>query len=261
MQRRTYLKSVGGTTIGVAVAGCLGSGGGSSSESGGEIVAGTAPGFPPFEMKKEGELIGFDIDLLEAVVKETDYTLSDWKTYEFSSLIPALTNGKIDVIAAALTITDEREKTIDYTTKYYNADQAVLVRKNGNFSPSSLTDLVGHPIGAQSGTTGAELVKSKLIKNGKLKKSNFNSYGNYVLAVEDLVNGNIDAVVLDTPVAQTFVTNRPVKIAFTIQTNEFYGFGVRNDANTLVGGLNDGIEVVKRNGTYEKLIEKWFGSQ
>ncbi len=260
MQRRTYLKSVGGTAIGVSVAGCLGSSG-SSGGSGEEIIAGTAPGFPPFEMKQGGELVGFDIDMLEAVVEETNYSLSNWKTFEFSSLIPALTSGKIDVIAAALTITDEREKTIDYTVQYYNADQAVIVRKNGDFSPNALSDLSGHPIGAQSGTTGEGVVKSELIKTGKLKQSNYNSYGNYVLAVEDLINGNIDAVVLDTPVAQTFTSNRPVKIAFTVQTNEFYGFGLRNDANALVGGLNDGIEVVKRNGTYEKLINEWFGSQ
>jgi len=254
--RRTFLKTTGAAAT-VSLAGCAGLGGGGDEMT---IVAGTAPGFPPFEMKEGGELVGFDVDLLEAVVAETDYTLETWSEFEFSSLIPALTSDKIDVIAAAMTINDERDQTIDFSNPYYSADQSVLVREGGDFSPSELSDLSGHKVGAQEGTTGADQVK-KLIEDGTMEESNFNTYGSYVLAVEDLQNGNIDAVVLDKPVAETFAADRPVNVAFVVTTNENYGFGIRTDDDDLQQALNSGLSTVKENGTYEDLVNKWFGAQ
>ncbi len=102
---------------------CFGGGGGNGGDGSTEITAGTAPGFPPFEMKQDGELVGFDIDLLEAVIDETDYTLAGWEEFEFKSLIPALTNENIDVVAAGMTINDERDETIDFTDPYYSSNR------------------------------------------------------------------------------------------------------------------------------------------
>ena len=128
------------------------------------------------------------------------------------------------------------------------------MRADGDFQPGSKADLSGHPVGAQTGTTGQTEAE------GAVSDSNFKGYGNYVLAVEDLVNGNIDAVVVDTPVAETFVQDRPVEIAFTIQTGEQYGFGVRTDDDDLQTALNDGLSTVRDNGTYDELTRKWFAS-
>ena len=265
--RRAYLRGAGaaGLFALTGTAGCVGgNGGGGSGGSGSggnsnQIVPGTAPGFPPFEMKEGGEIVGFDIDLLSAVVAETDYQLGDWQAFEFGSLIPALTNDKIDAIAAAMTINEERDETIDFSNPYYNADQSVLVRGGGSFSPSALADLSGHPVGAQEGTTGESQVKT-LVENGTLQQSNYNSYGNYVLAVKDLTNGNIDAIVLDKPVAETFVEQRPVEIAFTVETGERYGFGMRTDDDDLTQALNEGLEAVRESGQYEEIRNEWFGS-
>jgi polar amino acid transport system substrate-binding protein len=257
VSRRTYIQLAGASSVAgiTSLAGCTVGGGGSA----GEITPGTAPGFPPFEMKNdEGELIGFDVDLLTAVVEETDYTLADWEEFEFSSLIPALRNDRLDVIAAAMTITDDRDESIDFTDPYYNADQAILVADNGDFSPSSLSDLSGQNVGAQEGTTGAGVVQEQLVDKGDLQESNFNTYGSYVLAVEDLVNGNVVAVVVDTPVANTFAENRPVSVAFTYETGERYGFGVRTDADDVTTALNEGLATVRENGTYDDLKEEYF---
>lgn len=238
-----------GTTTG-------GDGGGESTQ----IVAGTAPGFPPFEMKEGGELTGFDVELLEAVVGEAPgYQLQGWQEFEFSSLIPALQGDKIDVVAAAMTITDERDGKIDFTESYYDANQAIIVRAGGDFQPSELGDLSGRMVGAQEGTTGEEVVQSELIESGDLQQSNYKSYGNYVLSVQDLENGNIDAVVLDKPVAETFASQRDVEIAFVYETGEQYGFGVREDDDDLLQALNEGLAAVQDGGTYEELRNKWFG--
>lgn len=259
--RRTFLRSGGIAVTSIAVAGCtrIIDGGGDGS-SGKQIVAGTAPGFPPFEMEKGGDLVGFDIDLLDAVVKQTDYNLKTWKTFEFKSLIPALTSQKIDVIAAGLTINDTRKKKISFTRPYYNADQSILVRKNSDFAPNSLKDLSGHPIGAQSGTTGEGLIKEQT-KKGTFKKSNYKSYDSYVLAVQDLENGNIDAVVVDKPVAQTFIEERSVKVAKTITTGERYGFGIRKEDSDRQKALNEGLTSVRESGKYDELKRKWFATK
>ena len=287
IDRRAYLTAVGSGAV-AALAGCLGepsgegtttSGGGGGQSTDGEttegtdsagnetgtdsgttqsgeeqaITAGTAPGFPPFEIKKGEKLTGFDIELLEAVVSQAPgYTLDGWQEFEFGSLIPALTGGNIDVIAAAMTITEERKQTIAFTDPYYEADQSILVRKGGDFQPSQLSDLEGHAVGAQSDTTGEQVVQDEL------SDVNYNGYGSYVLAVTDLENGNIDAVVLDKPVAQTFAEQRNVEVAFTYETGEEYGFGIRQNQSDLQSALNEGLSTVQENGTYEELRNKWF---
>lgn len=255
LDRRAYLKTIGatGAVAITGVAGCAGNGGEEMT-----LTAGTAPGFPPFEMKEGGELVGFDIDLLEAVLEETAYTLEGWEEYAFESLTPALTNENIDVIAAAMTINDERDETIDFSDPYYSADQAILVADDSGFDPASLDDLSDRTVGAQTGTTGEGVVEDELIANGHITEGQYNSYGNYVLAVEDLVNGNIDAVVLDSPVAQTFAADRSVSVAFVYETGENYGFGIREGATDLQSALNDGLQSVRDSGTYQDITSKWF---
>ncbi|WP_254271887.1 basic amino acid ABC transporter substrate-binding protein [Haloarcula marina] len=254
LSRRQYLTTVGGATVALSVAGCSGNGGGNSQT----IVAGTAPGFPPFEMKEGGDLVGFDIDLLEAVVEQTDYSFEGWEEFEFDSLIPALTNDNIDVIAAGMTINDERDETIDFTDPYYSSDQAIVVRGDGSFSPGSLSDLSDRPIGAQKGTTGEGVVQDELIGD-EITENQYNAYDSYVLAIQDLENGNVDAVMIDVPVANTFAANRPVEVAFTYETGERFGFGVRTDDDARQTALNEGLSAVQENGTYDELAQKWFG--
>ncbi|AGB35918.1 transporter substrate-binding domain-containing protein [Natronococcus occultus] len=276
--RREYLTLAGGagvaTTIGLA--GCLedaetgddDEGNGDDADDGvddaddtddGEletIVAGTNPGFEPFQMNVDGELVGFDVDLLEAVVAETDgYELADdWEELEFDSLIPALENENIDVIAAAMTITEEREESISFTESYYSADQSVLVQSGGDVDPDELEDLEGLEVGAQSGTTGEGIVEDELGDD-----VDYTSYDNYVLAVEELERGTLDAIVIDEPVAESFADDRDVEVAFTFETGEEYGFGVRQDDDDLQEALSEGIAAVEESSEYDEITQEWFG--
>lgn len=253
VSRRTYLKLTGASGVAVLTAGCLSDLTGGGSE---EIVPGTAVGFPPFEIRNDDdEIDGFDIELLEAIVAETDYELGEWQNFDFKSLVPSLTSDEIDVIAAAMTITEDREETISFTDPYYSADQGVLVRSGGNFQPSSIEDLEGRTLGAQKGTTGESVVKDEV------EDADDRGYDSYVLAVEDLQNDNLDAVVLDQPVAQSFEANQDVSIAFVYETGEQYGFGVRKDDDDLREALNDGLATVQDDGTFQDLTTEWFGEE
>ena len=170
----------------------------------GTIVAGTAPGFPPFEFENgDGELVGFDVELTEAIVARTDYEFGGFETFEFDSLVPALQDGNIDLVAAAVTVTEDRDEQIDFSDPYYEANQAVLVRSGADFDPSGREDLEGSVVGAQSGTTGEGEV-DKLIDDGIISEGDKRTYDNYELAVTDLENGNIDAVIIDVPAAADF---------------------------------------------------------
>ncbi|QSX00723.1 basic amino acid ABC transporter substrate-binding protein [Haloterrigena alkaliphila] len=260
--RRSYLKLTGVTGIAATgFAGCLedaGNGNDEGDQSDGasgenEIIAGTAPGFQPFEMNRDGELVGFDIDHLEAVVDETDYELTGWEEFEFDTLIQALNNGNIDVIAAAMTINDERREQIAFTDPYYSANQSVLVQTGGGFQPSDLDDLAGRTLGAQSGTTGEGIIEDEV------EDPDYQSYENYVYAVQELEQGRIEAIVIDQPVAESFEADREVEIAFTFETGEEYGLGVRQDDDDLREALNEGIAAVQESGEYEEITQEWFG--
>lgn len=270
MDRRAYLKALGASGVTVTLAGCTGDGGdgGGDGDGGGTptatptptprpVTTGTAPGFPPFEIKEGGELKGFDVDLAEAVIAEADgFAHAGWKEFEFDALTPALTSDKIDLIAAAMTITDQRAEQIAFSDPYYEANQAVLVQADGDFSPESTDDLSGRVVGAQSGTTGEGQIDD-LVEEGVVAEDDKRVYDNYTLAVTDLENGNVDAIIIDVPVARNFESNRDVSVAFVIETGEEYGLGMRQDDDR-ISDINDALATVREDGTYDDLVEEYF---
>ena len=247
MDRRAYLKTVGAAGA-TAIAGC--------TNGGDAIVPGTASGFPPFEFTRDGELVGFDIDLAEETIDRAGYEAGDWVDIEFDTLVPSLTEGDIDLIAAAMSINPDRQEVIDFSDPYWEANQAVLVHEGGEFQPGSVEDLEGQRVGAQSGTTGEDEVEG-LIDEGIVAEDDYRAYDNYTLAVQDLENGNIDAVVIDLPVAQNFAADREVTVAFEIETGEQYAFGMRQDDDRL-SDVNEALAEIMDDGTYEELVEDWF---
>ena len=263
IDRRSYLTAVGAAGTTTLVAGCTGDGGeeDSASNEGGETEAevinpGTAPGFPPFEYTEESELVGFDIDLAEAAIERAGYQMGEWTELEFDSLIPSLTQGNIDMVAAAMTITADRDETIDFSDPYYEANQSVLVSEESDLNPESLDDLTGLIVGSQSGTTGEEEVDG-LVEDGTITEENTRQYDNYTLAVGDLESGNVDAIILDIPVAENFADSRAVTVSFEIETGESYGFGFQQgDSN--IEAINDALQEIQDDGTYDDLVTEYF---
>ncbi|MFC4438323.1 MULTISPECIES: transporter substrate-binding domain-containing protein [Natrialbaceae] len=280
--RRETLRYGGTTAVALLATGCLGqddtgeadedaenseadagTGAAENGEENGEVesvVVGTEAGFPPFEMIEDGEIVGFDVDLTEAMLEEAQgYELEEWRDLEFGSLIPALEDGSIDVIAAAMTITEEREEQIAFTDPYFSADQSVLVAEGGDFQPESLEDFDGQSVGAQVGTTGEGVVEEELIEAGRIGEGDYASYDSYILAVEDLERGIVDAIVIDEPVGDTFADERNVEVALTHETGEEFGLGVRQEDDDLREALNEGLESIEESSEYEELLSEWFG--
>ncbi|TDO95246.1 amino acid ABC transporter substrate-binding protein (PAAT family) [Halanaerobium saccharolyticum] len=217
-------------------------------------VVGTNASFPPFEYVEEGEIVGFDIELIKEIAKLQGFEV-EVRDISFDSLIPGLASGSLDIVAAGMTITEKREEVVDFSEPYYSANQSVLVHEE---SDANLTVLFGnHDIGVQTGTTGDTWVRENLIQTDILT-GEIRNYDSYVFVIRDLSNQNIDAAVLDKPVAETYSQNNPVQVVAEIITGEEYGIAVGEGNEELLAEINAGLEKVKNNGTMEKLIQKYF---
>jgi len=222
------------------------------------LKVGTSPDFPPFEFINEttNEIVGIDIDLIKLVAKRIGYEV-EIVSIDFEGLIPALQAGQIDVIASGMTITEERKKVVDFTIPYWEADQAIIVVKGSTFRPANLSDLAGKKVGVQTGTTAESLVNDYVSSTGT--QIDVRSYTSYILAVQDLINGRIDAVVVDTPVAQTLSRMYNVEISGVIETGEKYGFAVRKGNTELLNALNSALQEVLSSPDWSQIIAKYLG--
>jgi polar amino acid transport system substrate-binding protein len=221
------------------------------------LRVGSETTYPPFEFQdaKTKEATGFDIDLIKAVAKQAGYKVKV-VGMNFDGLIPALLAKNIDVIASAMTITDERAEKVDFTDPYYKSGQTILVRKDDN-SIQSFKDLEGKRIGVQIGTTGAD--EAKKIKNAKIREYNTTDEANL-----DLINGSVDAVINDLPVNQYYLAqggSKDAKLVGELLSRENYGFAVAKGNTKLRDQLNKGLAEVKKSGEYDKIYMKWFGKK
>ncbi len=217
-------------------------------------IVGTSADFPPFEYVQNGQYVGFDMDLIQAIGKVEGFQV-EIRDMSFDSLIPALKSGIIDIAIAGMTITPERLQVVDFSNPYWSADQDVIVKKDSNYN---LTVLFGnHKVGVQTGTTGDLWVSDNLIKTGILKS--IVRYESFIYALQALINGEVNAVVLDSPVAERFAQTQPVSIVGIIITNENYGIAVNKGNKTLLDMINDGLAKIKASGQLSQLVDKYFG--
>lgn len=218
----------------------------------GKLLVGTEPTFPPFEFVDEkNQVVGFDIDIANELAKRLGVKL-EIVNLPFDSLIPALQQGKIDIIIAGMTITEERAKVVDFSKPYFEANQAIVVRKDGKFEPKKIEELVGKKVAVQLGTTG-DLVISEY------KGVTVVRFQKFTDAFLELQNGRVDAVLLDEAPAKAYVKKFPkFLISAVVDTGETYGIAVRKGNKELLNFVNQTLDILKSTGTYNKLLQKWF---
>ena len=220
------------------------------------LRVGTEPVFAPFEFPKEGskDLTGFDIELIEALGKQMGYKV-EIVSMGFDALIPALNSGNIDVVAAGMSINEERQKAVTFSEPYYTSGLIVMVNKDNN-EVKSVKDLEGKRIACQIGTTGEN--KSRTVEGAKVKA--FNTQDEASL---ELKNGGADAVIGDAPVIEYYMTKAGKDFAKTVGERmeaEPYGIAVKKGSK-LAGDLNKALAELKKSGEYDKLYTKWFGEK
>ena len=166
-------------------------------------------------------------------------------------LFRSVQQGKFEAVISAATITEEREKAVDFSNPYYLSEQAVLVKEGSDVK--SLEDLEGQTVAVQQGTTGQELAKEEL------GGSEIRPFPEGPDAVNALKAGTVEGVIIDAPVAQNAVEKSGgVEIAEKVPTEEEYGIAVAQGETELLEEINKGLEEVLDDGTYKTIYEKWF---
>jgi polar amino acid transport system substrate-binding protein len=218
----------------------------------GQLLVGTDTPFPPFEIGQPPNISGYDIDVMNAIAEDLGLEV----TYEdtgFGTIFRDTANGQFDTAAAASTILPGRENTVDFTDPYYEAQQALLVPDDSDIT--SVDDLSGAIVGAQDGTTG------EMYANDETDASEVRGFPEGPNAISALVTGQVDAVIIDQPVAQDAVDKQGgVEIAEEIPTNELYGFAVAPDNDALREAMNAALTTLKEDGTIDDLYEQYFST-
>lgn len=215
-----------------------------------KIYVGTNAEFPPFEYLENGEITGFDMDLVHEIGKLVD---ADIKIVDmgFDGLLPALQMKKVDLVIAGMTANEERMKTVSFTQPYYTASQVIIV-KDGNDSIKSFADLKGKKVGVMLGFTG-DMVVSEI---DGVKIERFNAAYAGIMALQA---GKVEAIVLDSEPAKNYVAqNKGLVLADADAEQEEYAIAVRKNDKALLEKVEKALSEVKANGTYDKLIQKYF---
>jgi len=212
--------------------------------------------WPPFEYvnEKTKEIEGFDIDLFKAIAEKAGLEV-EFVNVAWDPLLAGIAQCQYDVAISAMTITEDRKKEMLFSDPYFQAGQLVTVRKD-NTDINSKDDLEGKVAGAQIGTTGSFEVE-------KIDGATLKIYDDIGLAFQDLINGQIDAVIADNPLALAYADKNPdkLKIVGEVFTTEDYGIAVCKTKADLLAKINSGLKAVKEEGLIDELIQKWLVSQ
>jgi polar amino acid transport system substrate-binding protein len=170
----------------------------------------------------------------------------------FDSALTGMAQCQYDVAISAITITDERKKSMLFSDPYFSAGQIVTVAKD-NQDINSKDDLPGKKIGAMIGTTGA-------IEAEKIQGAEYKAYDTIDLAFLDVMSGQLDAVIADNPLALGFIGQNPEKIKAVgpVFTDENYGIAACNKKPELLDKINKGLAAVKADGVIDQLVQKWL---
>ena len=221
----------------------------------GELVVGMEPGYLPFEMvNKRGELIGFDVDIARAMADAMGVKLKLVPT-EWNAIIPSLYDKKFDIIISAMTITNERNLRVNFANPYVKIGQTLLVQpKHANKKWQDL-DKPEFTIATKMGVT-PEFVARRLFKNAKIK-----TFNTQAEAVQEVLNKNADMFIYDKPFNDMFMLQKGKGMVIHLNnelTYEPLGWSIRKGDPDFLNWLNNFLNQIQNDGTYEKIYDKWF---
>lgn len=213
--------------------------------------------YKPFEFEEGGKTTGFDYQLVSAMGKKVGLT-TEFVTTPFDSIIPALAAGNCDMIASAMTITDERAEKVLFTEPYFDADQSLLVLKENADKYKTLADLKGKTIGVQVETTGATYAEENKPEGATIKSF---QTGDEIFPA--LIADEVQAALQDLPVNAYRAKTAPDQfvVTETFATGEQYGFAVAKDAEALHTALDKALASVRDDGQYDAIYASWFGEK
>lgn len=235
-------------------AGC----GSSSQETNekGVLRVGSETTFPPFEYTDDqNNAIGFDVDLSQEIAKRLGLKM-EFVSMGFDALIPAVNSGSIDMIAAGMNPTPEREKAVDFSDIYFNEGGFTAVVRKDNTDIKGIDDLKGKVVGAQVGSVPADMAKA--LPASQVKEIDSNSQ-----IFMELKAGTIDGAIMDNAVAMFYLkqgADKDLKLVGNPTESTGIALGFKKGNTKLRDDVNKALKEMKEDGTYQKIYEKWFGA-
>ena len=223
----------------------------------GKLTMSTNAAFPPYEMTTDsGELEGIDIDVAAAVAEKLGLELQV-DDMDFDAALLAAQNGQSDMVMAGVTVTDERLEVMDFSESYATGVQVIIVKED---SPIQTVDDLANAdmIGTQKATTGY-IYCSDTVENGGYGEDHVTGYESGAVAIQALLNGQVDAVVIDSAPAQEFVAaNEGLKILDTEFAVEDYAIGVKKGNTALLDAINGALAELIEDGTVQSIVDKYI---
>jgi polar amino acid transport system substrate-binding protein len=221
-------------------------------------VVGTDAAYAPFESQNEkGEIVGFDVEVVQAAAKKAGVEVKFVNT-PWEGIFNALGQGDRDMVVSAVTITEERKQTMDFSEPYFDAQQLIAIKQTSKIT--KFADLKKAKVGVQTGTTGDEAVTKLLGKTSTAIKR----FESTPLALKELEAGGVDAVVADNGVVIHYVANNPGGKFKTVADKEFapeqYGIAFKKGNTELQAKMNKGLAAIKADGSYAAIFTKYFGA-
>ena len=218
------------------------------------LIVGSDTTYPPFEsVDQEGNIVGFDVDVVNAICERIN-CVAEFQTTAWDGIFPALANGEFDMVASGVSITPERDEIVDFTEPYHEVTQAIAVRVEDE--ALTLEDFTGGDLilGAQTGTTNAATAEDLVGRERTRQYDTFNT------AVQALLNGDVDGVDIDDTSADAFAEQYAGELVVNIRdivSGDSLGLVVP-EGDALVDDLNAGLEAIRADGTLDELVDKWL---
>ena len=210
--------------------------------------------FPPYEFYENEQAVGIDVEIIQAICDKLGYTM-ELSDMEFGSIITAVASGKIDVGFGAITITEERAKSVHFTTSYSTGIQSIIVTEDSPITGVDDLKADGIKIGVQQDTTG------DIYATGDFGEDHIARFNKGADAVQALLTGKCSAVIIDNSPAETFVSqNEGLKILPTVYAEEAYGFELSYDNDELYNAVNGALEELLADGTVQAIVDKYISA-
>ncbi|MDY4880692.1 MAG: ABC transporter substrate-binding protein [Gemmiger sp.] len=220
----------------------------------GKLIMATNATFPPYEMTTDaGDFEGIDVEIAGAIAEKLGLELQI-DDMDFDAALLSVQQGKADIVMAGVSVTEDRLLVMDFSDSYATGIQSIIVPEDSDIA--SADDLAGHMIGCQCGTTGY------IYCSDDFGDESVTAYDNGLTAVQALVNGQVDCVVIDNAPAQEFVAANPgLKILDTSYVEEEYAIGMGKGNTAMLEAVNGALADLKEDGTIQAIVDKYISAE
>lgn len=219
----------------------------------GILTMGTNAAFPPYEFYDGDDIVGIDAEIAGLLAEKLGLTL-EIVDMDFATIVTSVQTGGVDIGLAGMTVTEERLENVNFTDSYATGVQVIIVKEDSDIA--SVDDLEGKLIGTQEGTTGHQYCAEDYGEENVL------AYTNGATAVQNLVQGAVDCVVIDKQPALSFVeANEGLKILETEYVIEDYAAAVSKENTDLLDALNTALQELKADGSIDEILDKYIKAE